>query len=164
MPAYINPATLPISLPQPNAPSEVNDRGYHPLRKCALNACGGRFRLWPHQCMPDASRRQCGAACTTEINSEKCLKIFKDPREFRRHFNSVHIGKTNRTKFNCTEPDCKRVGDNGFARKDNLTQHLRNSHGVEIPKQQVRMNGRNQDGTPVVQTTRIEEVEGMDEE
>lgn len=51
MPAYINPATLPISLPQPNAPSEVNDRGYHPLRKCALNACGGRFRYGSMPCL-----------------------------------------------------------------------------------------------------------------
>lgn len=174
--AHINPATLP-------QPSPVNNRGDRLLHKCALNACDKRFqyaspiyissmsylkpsystniwsRLWPHECVSlDASRRRCGAVCTSEISGVKCLRTFKTFAGLKRHYDSVHIGK----KLNCTHVGCDRAGDNGFTRRDNLNDHMRNVHGMTIAKSRVRFGGRTQDGTPIVVETMAEEFEGMD--
>lgn len=40
--------------------------------------------------------------------------------------------------LNCPVPNCHRVGDRGFKRKDNLLQHRRLLHGEDIPKVRVR--------------------------
>ncbi|KAF2841905.1 hypothetical protein M501DRAFT_927664, partial [Patellaria atrata CBS 101060] len=44
--------------------------------------------------------------------------------------------------FQCDVPKCSRVGDNGFTRKDHLTEHRRSYHGLSIPKKSVRNNRR----------------------
>ncbi|KAI5838470.1 hypothetical protein DFP73DRAFT_264649 [Morchella snyderi] len=118
-----------------------------------------KSRLWPHECR-SSSRRRCEAICTSEINGAKCLKTFKNSAGFKRHHDTVHIGK----KLNCTHVGCDRIGDNGFTRRDNLNDHMRSVHGMTIEKSRVRFGGRTQDGTPVVVETAVEEFEGMDEE
>ncbi|KAH0614323.1 uncharacterized protein H6S33_006209 [Morchella sextelata] len=152
---------IPGALPRSSPQLQVNNRGDRLFFKCSLNACEKKFQRWPHECIPDASRRQCKATCTTEINGKECLRVFKNITEFKRHFDSVHIG----TKFDCTEAGCHRVGDYGFTRRDNLIDHMRAVHRMTITKSWVRFGGRTQDGTPVVVETTTEEIEeGMDEE
>lgn len=157
--------TLELAPPLPQRP---NPQGH----KCSLvnstgsrhSFCDHRFRLWPHQChwlnLALATRYQ---TCTTEINGEKCLKTFKGYERFKRHYQTVHIGQARRAKLSCSHEGCHRVGDKGFTRKDNLTDHMRKVHGTNIAKNRVRFMGRTRDGIPIIQT-QTEEVEAMDEE
>lgn len=43
--------------------------------------------------------------------------------------------------LDCPVSGCERVGENGFKRKDNLTQHRRNVHGNDIAKNPIRFGG-----------------------
>ena len=57
---------------------------------------------------------------------ESCSVKAKTWADLRRHTKSVHCKKPRR--FPCHFPWCKRSGDNGFPRKDKLTDHIRNVH------------------------------------
>ncbi|KAI5852011.1 hypothetical protein BZA05DRAFT_49633 [Tricharina praecox] len=66
----------------------------------------------------------------------KCQLCGRSVRLMNRHLRDRH-GSTLEPRaatFDCTISGCKRRGDQSFTRKDNLTQHLRNVHGVAIPK------------------------------
>lgn len=52
-------------------------------------------------------------------------------RHQKTHFPSSRPGR----KFDCTGRGCRRTGENGFARKDHLREHLRKVHAKDIPEQ-----------------------------
>ncbi|KAF8253470.1 hypothetical protein K440DRAFT_657406 [Wilcoxina mikolae CBS 423.85] len=53
-----------------------------------------------------------------------------------RHMQDMHrdISENPPALLDCPDYGCDRKGRKGFKRKDNLTQHLRNVHGLDIPK------------------------------
>ncbi|OMP82851.1 hypothetical protein BK809_0001041 [Diplodia seriata] len=63
---------------------------------------------------------------------------FKRHADLLRHMSTVHH-RGDREKFDCPKRTCPRKGENGFTRKDHLTEHLRNFHLQRIPK---RRGGR----------------------
>lgn len=74
------------------------------------------------------------------LGSGNCSSTFKTRNDFNRHYNSVHLHVRAGVKklLDCTFPDCDRVGEDGFKRKDNMLQHRRLVHGEDIPKVRVR--------------------------
>ncbi|MCJ1362815.1 hypothetical protein MMC16_001921 [Acarospora aff. strigata] len=56
---------------------------------------------------------------------------FKRAADLDRHQNTVHLALKH---YPCPRPRCNRKGDAAFTRKDHLIEHLRNKHGVDIPK------------------------------
>lgn len=79
------------------------------------------------------------------LGSSNCSSTFRNRNDFNRHCNTVHmrVGAAGRQLLDCPFPDCERVGENGFKRKDNLLQHQRSVHGDNIPKRPVRFNRAN---------------------
>lgn len=65
---------------------------------------------------------------------------FKRHADLMRHMSTVHH-RGDQEKFDCVKRSCPRKGENGFTRKDHLTEHLRNFHLQDIPK---RRGGRGQ--------------------
>ena len=64
-----------------------------------------------------------------------CPRSFARPYDLDRHM-KVHLP---RDKYDCPQglrggDFCKRVGENGFLRKDHLFEHLRKVHMVDLPK------------------------------
>ncbi|KAI5838471.1 hypothetical protein DFP73DRAFT_264711 [Morchella snyderi] len=81
-----------------------------------------------------------------ECGFPKCQAVFRNARGFYRHYRTVHIRATDQ-KIDCTIDGCRRTGEEGFTRKDNLIQHMRSVHGEEIPKNPIRFHGLIQHGT-----------------
>ena len=54
-----------------------------------------------------------------------CKAAFNSMTDLKRH-SAMHC--TNPVMHSCEKPGCDRVGDNGFARKDKLRDHLRQKH------------------------------------
>lgn len=109
------------------------------------------YQSWPHKCKIKGCRYEDGTPKTTTITCEfdKCSAVFKNIGEFNRHYRCVHIKAAKHSKLDCTFEGCYRVGEEGFTRKDNLIQHLRNVHGEVITKNPVRFNGRLPNGQAV---------------
>ncbi|KAK3060324.1 hypothetical protein LTS18_008798, partial [Coniosporium uncinatum] len=62
-----------------------------------------------------------------------CSRVFKRKADCQRHVDCVH--RADRLRLHpCTVRRCSRGGDNGFKRKDHLTEHMRNFHHQQIPK------------------------------
>ncbi|OJD34618.1 c2h2 finger domain [Diplodia corticola] len=64
-------------------------------------------------------------------------KGFKRHTDLVRHMSTVHH-REDQGKFDCVQRTCPRKGENGFTRKDHLTEHLRNFHLRSIPKRRGR--------------------------
>lgn len=84
----------------------------------------------PHGFQPDES---CDQDCTTSPDPQRhpcnrCFQSFKRKSDLRRHF-KVHF-PSQRT-FQCDLPDCDRIGQNGFYRRDKLRDHQRQVHRLE---------------------------------
>jgi len=85
--------------------------------------------------------------CCHHVNpatNQTCYKVFKRKADLQRHEVCVHnIGHLQ--KLSCPFNRCSRKGDNGFKRKDHLTEHLRHYHAKDIPKRLRRAsNGQSQ--------------------
>ena len=67
---------------------------------------------------------------------EHCRKVFPKKADRERHLYSVHRDQLHSPKklIDCPERDCHRRGLSGFTRKDNLLDHRRRVHNVNIPK------------------------------
>ncbi|KAF2399598.1 hypothetical protein EJ06DRAFT_557391 [Trichodelitschia bisporula] len=74
-----------------------------------------------------SKKPHCCAACNAE---------FARKADLTRHFECTH--DENSKRFDCTMPRCSRKGREGFTRKDHLTEHLRNYHQQDIPKNRRR--------------------------
>lgn len=59
-----------------------------------------------------------------------CLGFHRST-DLERHLQTVH---STQKLFPCVMKRCNRKGDNGFSRKDHLSQHLRDVHNLDIPK------------------------------
>ncbi|KAF8536601.1 hypothetical protein BDD12DRAFT_850269 [Trichophaea hybrida] len=57
-------------------------------------------------------------------------------RALSRHMRDMHRDKSENPPalLDCPDDGCDRKGSKAFKRKDNLIQHLRNVHGLDIPK------------------------------
>lgn len=94
----------PDPLPSPSVEAARASDGADPTRK------------WPCKLAECAGRRP-----------------FKRHADLLRHMSTVHH-KEDMEKFDCPRRSCPRKGENGFTRKDHLTEHLRNFHVQDIPK------------------------------
>jgi hypothetical protein len=100
-------------------------------------------RSLPHKCSKAYTINPSGRMIykkQIECAFPECKAIFKKARQFDRHYRTVHIRAADQ-KLDCTIEGCRRTGEEGFSRKDNLIQHMRSVHGEEIPKNLVRFNG-----------------------
>lgn len=59
-----------------------------------------------------------------------CLGFHRST-DLERHLQTVH---STQKLFPCVMKRCNRKGENGFSRKDHLSQHLRDVHSLDIPK------------------------------
>lgn len=57
---------------------------------------------------------------------------------------------------NCSEPDCHRRGEYGFAKRDELLDHLREVHGLDLPKRL-----KSASAIPSFQEAKREELDGF---
>ena len=50
----------------------------------------------------------------------------------------THLAKVHNRELlvliDCEQPDCPRKGDNGFRKKKNMHDHMREVHNVKVPK------------------------------
>lgn len=103
------------------------------------------YPSWPHKCSWKTVRNKTDTATirtkVIDCGFPKCSATFKYVKAFDRHYRTVHIRAAKNLKLDCTVEGCHRVGEEGFTRKDNLTQHLRSVHGEVIPKNPMRFNG-----------------------
>lgn len=100
-------------------------------------------RSWSHKCSRPYTINPSGKKIfkkQIECTFPECKAIFKKARQFDRHYRTVHIRAADQ-KLDCTIEGCRRTGEEGFSRKDNLIQHMRSVHGEKIPKNPVRFNG-----------------------
>ncbi|KAH0614324.1 uncharacterized protein H6S33_006210 [Morchella sextelata] len=118
---------------EPLAPVKCSERFLH----------GKLIQDLPHKCSQPYTINPSGRRIyKTQIECAfpECKAIFKKARQFDRHYRTVHIRAADQ-KLDCTIEGCRRTGEEGFSRKDNLIQHMRSVHGEEIPKNLVRFNG-----------------------
>lgn len=90
----------------------------------------------PHQC----SGR--GANFIIACRGSNCSSTFRTRNNFSRHCDTVH--QRVRGLLSCPVDGCKRVGDRGFKRKDNVLQHMRSVHKRDFPKVKVRFGRANE--------------------
>ncbi|KAH7130326.1 hypothetical protein B0J11DRAFT_249860 [Dendryphion nanum] len=64
--------------------------------------------------------------CTSTAN-------FTRLADLQRHQATVHKAP-GPPDYPCSVPECTRVGEKGFTRRDHLVEHLRNFHHIDIPK------------------------------
>ena len=69
-----------------------------------------------------------------KCQEEHCTVTTKTFTDLKRHYASRHCKKSK--KHACHHVGCKYSGENGFARKDKLTSHLRNVHEGKVPHNQ----------------------------
>ena len=58
---------------------------------------------------------------------------FARKADLKRHYDVIH-NPDKPPEYECDEPGCRRKGDAGFGRKDKLVEHLREVHGMDIPR------------------------------
>ncbi|RPB10283.1 hypothetical protein P167DRAFT_537730 [Morchella conica CCBAS932] len=95
---------------------------------CGIN-CSGRF-LGKHQCVFSIGN-------SLTIECWYCEKInYKTRNDFNRHFRTEHLpyDVILENMISCPVQGCRRTGERGFTRYDNLLQHRRNFHKENIPK------------------------------
>lgn len=69
---------------------------------------------------------------TCDISSCTSSANFTRLADLQRHQSTVHGVGT--PEYPCMVPQCNRVADKGFTRRDHLVEHLRNFHHMDIPK------------------------------
>ncbi|KAF2726268.1 hypothetical protein K431DRAFT_290120 [Polychaeton citri CBS 116435] len=77
------------------------------------------------------------ASCYHTTNAKPSDKhpILVSTHNVQRHLKYVH-NPEQQQRFECEMPGCKRVGSHPFTRRDKYTDHLREVHGMDIPKRQ----------------------------
>jgi hypothetical protein len=74
---------------------------------------------------------------------ETCHKAFHRKADLQRHEQCVH-DKDKQERIDCPFKKCSRKAEQGFLRKDHLTEHLRHFHNKDIPKRHRRANSGQQ--------------------
>ncbi|RPB08400.1 hypothetical protein P167DRAFT_356932 [Morchella conica CCBAS932] len=132
-----------------NDPSPVKPISNKESEPLALVKCGepdlhGKLiENWSHKCSKPYTVSPSGRKIykkQIECAFPECKATFKKARQFDRHYRTVHIRAIDQ-KLDCTIEGCRRTGEEGFSRKDNLIQHMRSVHGEQIPKNQIRFSG-----------------------
>ncbi|KAH0609636.1 uncharacterized protein H6S33_013122 [Morchella sextelata] len=116
--AEVEPVEDPLDPPQLASPG-------NPAAACN-GKCKGDLN-GPHICQRLGRRLQ-----ITCLNGN-CADIsaFTNKNDFNRHCRTKHGLKT--SLVDCEIAGCKRVGEEGFSRRDNMLQHLRRAHGQVVP-------------------------------
>ncbi|KAI5837859.1 hypothetical protein DFP73DRAFT_284140 [Morchella snyderi] len=70
--------------------------------------------------------------------SNNCTHEFTRKRDFNRHCITKHSKRTKQSFYDCQFSGCARTGRRGFSRKDNMLQHVRKVHKVDIPVKKCR--------------------------
>ena len=69
----------------------------------------------------------------------ECLRVFRRPRDLQRHTRDYHPTPL-AEMIDCPRKGCRRTGIHGFDRQDHLTEHLRDLHHWNIPKEEPKSN------------------------
>jgi hypothetical protein len=68
---------------------------------------------------------------------QTCYKSFARKADLQRHEGCVH-DKHKMERIDCPYKKCGRKAENGFLRRDHLTEHMRHFHNRDIPKKHRR--------------------------
>jgi hypothetical protein len=88
-----------------------------------------------------------------ESTQKTCYRAFARKADLQRHELCIH-DKDKTPRIACKMNKCSRRGENGFLRRDHLTEHLRHFHSQDIPKRQKRQS----------QIEELEDDDDMEEE
>lgn len=89
----------------------------------------------PHKC-----QRPQGKLKITCLDNNSCNRVFTTKNDFNRHCRTKHALRDIQL-IDCEFAGCNRVGSEGFSRKDNMRQHLRDVHRAACPVRQFRVQG-----------------------
>jgi hypothetical protein len=104
-----------------NSSASSSTAGSAPSPRAASQSASGTLSLTKPHC-PHPS-------CLTPQGHP--LRFFSRRADVTRHDRSMH----QKCYIDCPRPRCARKGgDNGFTRKDHLTEHLRQYHGLTLPR------------------------------
>ncbi|RPA89423.1 hypothetical protein L873DRAFT_1849304 [Choiromyces venosus 120613-1] len=85
---------------------------------CGSSRCSGNSG--PHTCSRGSFT--CDAPDCTRATP------FRTKQALNRHYEMIHLDE----RFDCPVSGCKRVGERGIKRYDNLAVHVRNKHGMAL--------------------------------
>lgn len=101
-------------------PSQLKPHGYAPSPSAPGRTTGSdSMREPPYYCQYPGCRCK-GVAFTRKA-------------DLKRHYSHVHPLAA-RTLLDCPRPDCRRRGEHGFRRRDQLAEHLREVHAAYVPR------------------------------
>lgn len=95
-----------------------------------------RLRSTRHQCLREGR----GRALTIVCLEDGCAHDPLNRNAFKRHYKVAH--NLNPEFIDCEFPNCNRVRQNGFSRRDNMLQHLRRVHGENVPHVRSEVHGQ----------------------
>ncbi|KAI5837850.1 hypothetical protein DFP73DRAFT_635876 [Morchella snyderi] len=133
-PEQLSPPRLEDQPPVAIIDQPIVERQNPPLAIPEL--CNGKCNgglIGPHRCQ--RLKRRLQITCL----SNDCTHVFTTKNDFNRHCNTRH--GLRESLLDCSFAGCNKVGENGFSRRDNMLQHLREVHGAEVQRTRFRIRG-----------------------